>query len=79
MMNSLLGKLFGCTHKRTTFPFTPAGRSGRSCGAHKRTYIVCLACGKEFDYSWAEMRVCEPVDTASASPATAQTEQIAAH
>lgn len=42
----LLEVLFGCSHKRTTFPRTRAGR----------TYIVCLTCGKECEYSWQEMR-----------------------
>jgi hypothetical protein len=24
-------------------------------------YVVCLDCGKEFDYDWQEMRIGEPV------------------
>jgi hypothetical protein len=27
------------------------------------TYVVCLDCGKEFDYNWKEMRIGSPVDT----------------
>ena len=39
-------KLF-CSHKRTTFPMK----------IKDRTYICCLECGKEFEYSWEEMRI----------------------
>jgi hypothetical protein len=35
--------------------------------------VVCLDCGKEFDYSWKEMRVGNPVQTIPL-----QTEQPAA-
>lgn len=43
---------FGCSHSRTSFPLTP--KKGPRKG---QTYIVCLDCGKEFTYSWAEMRI----------------------
>jgi hypothetical protein len=39
--------IFGCCHKRTTFPITLA----------RRTYVVCLDCGEEFAYSWTEMKI----------------------
>jgi hypothetical protein len=26
-------------------------------------YVVCLDCGREFRYNWAEMRIGEPVST----------------
>ncbi|MDP9055173.1 MAG: hypothetical protein M3N93_12880 [Acidobacteriota bacterium] len=26
-------------------------------GTRKGTYIVCLDCGREFDYNWKEMRI----------------------
>lgn len=38
--------VFGCRHSRTTFPIT----------RDNRTYVACLKCGKEFTYSWTEMR-----------------------
>lgn len=41
--------LFGCAHKRTTFPLTPKG---------KPTYIVCLDCACEMPYDWESMRIC---------------------
>lgn len=55
MLTSILNALFGCSHKRTTFPITPNRRSNR-----KSTYVVCLDCGQEFDYNWMEMRMSEP-------------------
>jgi hypothetical protein len=47
-MVKLLTAMFGCSHKRTTFPLTIAGT--------KRTYVACLDCGREFDYNWPEMQ-----------------------
>ena len=61
MMTSLLNSLFGCSHRRTTFPITPARRSGFA-NANKGTYVVCLDCGKEFGYNWKDMKVGEAVD-----------------
>lgn len=57
MMNSLLEIFLGCSHRRTTFPITPARNARRQEGARRGTYIVCLDCGKEFDYNWKEMRI----------------------
>lgn len=60
MLQSLLNSLFGCSHQRTTFPLTPARRSGYAApgAAHgKGTYVVCLDCGKEFAYNWDKMRI----------------------
>jgi hypothetical protein len=51
MLQSMLNALFACPHERTTFPMTRASR----------TYVVCLDCGKEFAYNWADMRIGEPV------------------
>ena len=51
MMSSVLEHLFGCSHRRTTFPITPT-RSAARGGA----YVSCLDCGKEFAYNWNEMR-----------------------
>lgn len=42
----LLDYLFGCSHPKTTFPQTIRA------GGTKRTYIVCLDCGREWDYAW---------------------------
>ena len=65
MLESILNALFGCSHRRTTFPLTPARKNGAS-----RTYVVCLDCGKEFAYNWADMRIGEPVPARVRSPET---------
>jgi hypothetical protein len=57
-MNALLNKLFGCVHRKTTFPMT-AGRN------LDRTYVVCLDCGTEFRYDWKRMRRGEPIKARS--------------
>jgi len=56
MLQSILNALFSCSHQRTTFPLTPGRRNGAA-----RTYVVCLDCGMELAYNWADMRVGEPV------------------
>jgi hypothetical protein len=57
-MFKLLDVLFGCTHKRYTFPITTRGRQRRSAAAALTgTYVVCLDCGKEFPYDWRQMKV----------------------
>ena len=60
MVGSLWDVLFGCSHRRTTFPITPRWRNGvpgRAADMRSETYIVCLECGKQFPYSWEQMRV----------------------
>jgi hypothetical protein len=50
--------LFGCTHKRTSFPISSKPGQRRSAAACQTgTYVVCLDCGKEFAYDWQQMRV----------------------
>lgn len=57
-MSKLVDALFGCSHKRCTFPITANPRHPRSDGATTAaTYIVCLDCGKEFPYDWQKMKV----------------------
>jgi hypothetical protein len=41
---------FGCHHHQRSAVFT----------IKKRTYQVCLNCGREFDYSWALMHSISP-------------------
>lgn len=65
----MLGKVLqllslACKHKRTSQPFATASASTsktasgwdsvRPSGKH---YVVCLDCGKKFDYDWKEMRI----------------------
>jgi hypothetical protein len=64
MLQSLMNTLFGCSHRRTTFPLTPVRKNGGfqapSAPLHS-TYVTCLDCGKELAYNWEEMRVGKPV------------------
>ena len=79
MITSLINSLFGCSHRRTTFPFTPPRRTlGASTHAMRHgTYVVCLDCGKEFDYNWQEMRVGGAVPaTATVAPRPAESFSI---
>jgi hypothetical protein len=76
---SLLGRLFRCAHRRTTFPLTPSPGAGASGKARRGTYIVCLSCGEEFEYNWKEMRIGGPAKELPASPTIHQTEQSVAH
>jgi len=57
MFNAILERIFGCSHKATTFPLTPRCNTG---GHLHRTYVVCLDCGQEFGYDWNAMRIEEP-------------------
>ena len=63
MLNNLMNVLLGCSHRRTTFPITPARKAGfaPAPGQRHSTYVVCLDCGKEFGYNWSEMRIGDPV------------------
>jgi hypothetical protein len=75
MLGELMNSLFGCSHRKTSFPMTPSRRNAFSASnftGPKRngTYVVCLDCGKEFDYNWKEMRVGEAVR--AGSPARAE-------
>ena len=73
MFSSLLNAMFGCSHRRTTFPITPARRTQLSAEFSRRgTYVVCLDCGKEFDYSWKDMKISDvAMKAAHASSLTA--------
>jgi hypothetical protein len=57
--------LFRCGHRRTTFPLTPARKTG---AGPAQTYVVCLDCGKQFTYDWKSMRLGERVDISADSP-----------
>jgi len=58
MIASFLDVLFGCCHKRYSFPITVKSAQRRSEAASVTgTYVVCLDCGREFAYDWREMKV----------------------
>ncbi|MGC2109426.1 MAG: hypothetical protein WA655_07905 [Candidatus Korobacteraceae bacterium] len=55
---SVFDVLFGCSHKRCSFPITVRGKLRRSAAASVTgTYVVCLDCGHEFPYDWNEMKL----------------------
>jgi hypothetical protein len=57
----LFDMVFGCSHKRCSFPITVRGKQRRSAAASVTgTYIVCLDCGHEFPYDWNAMKLVEP-------------------
>jgi len=57
----------GCRHRHMSLPFSSASsirRTSSSSSAwdavaaeESKPYVVCLDCGKHFDYDWANMRV----------------------
>ena len=64
MLQSLMNAVFGCSHRKTTFPLTPMRKTHGFHSApvvHHGTYVVCLDCGRELPYDWDEMRVGKPV------------------
>jgi hypothetical protein len=56
-LEGLLDWLYGCSHRRTSFPMmlrvTVNGQQSR----RSETYIVCVECGRRFAYDWATMRI----------------------
>ena len=66
MIDSLVNLIFRCGHNRLTRPVTPVSRPGHP--AEGSTYVVCLDCGKHFDYDPVEMRIGKP--SAAVRPAT---------
>ncbi len=61
MFDSTINSLFGCGHKRITFPQTPAWDTLTSTGHSHGTYVVCLECGREFQYDWSRMTIGDPL------------------
>jgi hypothetical protein len=62
MIDSFLNLLFRCPHTRLTRPVTPVNKDGKP---HGDTYVVCLACGKQFPYDLKEMRIGRPLPTSA--------------
>ena len=50
--------LYGCSHRRTTFPITlrPDPDKNGQQSMRTETYIVCLQCGRHLAYDWTAMR-----------------------
>jgi len=54
---SVFNILFGCWHRRYSFPITMGAKLQRSAAASVTgTYVVCLDCGREFPYDWNTMK-----------------------
>jgi len=59
MIDSVLNLVFRCSHRRLTRPVAPTTKAGQP---HSQSYVVCLDCGKQFEYDIKEMRIGKPID-----------------
>jgi hypothetical protein len=59
MIDTLLNLLFRCPHRRLTRPVAPITKAGQP---HSHSYVVCLDCGKQFEYDLNEMRIGKAID-----------------
>jgi hypothetical protein len=55
-----------CSHKKISQPFAASATTGRRSSssadwdtpaAASSHYVVCLDCGRKFDYDWSNMRM----------------------
>src|SRR5579864_3248265 len=58
MIDSLLNLLFRCSHRRLTRPVAPVTKAGQP---RSQSYVVCLDCGKQFEYDLDKMRIGKPM------------------
>jgi hypothetical protein len=59
MIDNLLNLLFRCSHSRLTRPVAPITKPGQP---HSQSYVVCLDCGKQFEYDVSQMRMGKAID-----------------
>jgi hypothetical protein len=59
MIDSVLNLLFRCRHRRLTRPVAPITKAGHP---HSQSYVVCLDCGKQFEYDLDKMRMGKAID-----------------
>src|ERR1039457_6616976 len=59
MIDTLLNLLFRCSHRRLTRPVAPITKAGLP---HSQSYVVCLDCGKQFEYDLNLMRIGKAID-----------------
>ena len=59
MIDTVLNLLFRCSHRRLTRPVAPITKAGEP---HSQSYVVCLDCGKQFEYDVNEMRIGKAID-----------------
>ena len=64
MIGTILNALYGCRHKRLSRPITMSERSG---SRNAETYVMCLECGKQFEYDLGKMRVGKVITTSAFS------------
>ncbi len=71
MLANVFDMLFGCWHRKYSFPISAKKTDINHSHAADLTgtYVVCLDCGKEFPYDWNQMKIVsgEP-ERAAASP-----------
>jgi hypothetical protein len=59
VIDNLMNLLFRCPHRRLTRPVAPITHAGQP---HSQSYVVCLDCGKQFEYDLNEMRIGKIID-----------------
>jgi len=59
MIDTVMNLVFRCPHQRLTRPMAPITKAGTP---HSQSYVVCLDCGKQFEYDLNEMRIGKPID-----------------
>jgi hypothetical protein len=59
MIDSVLNLLFRCSHRRLTRPMAPISKAGKP---HSQAYVVCLDCGKQFEYDFRTMHLGKAID-----------------
>jgi hypothetical protein len=59
MIDNLLNLLFRCYHRRLTRPVAPITKAGQP---RNQSYVVCLDCGKQFEYDLSQMRMGKAID-----------------
>ena len=59
MIDSLLNLVFRCSHRRLTRPVAPITKAGQP---HSDSYVVCLDCGKQFQYDVNTMQMGKAIE-----------------
>jgi DNA-directed RNA polymerase subunit RPC12/RpoP len=59
MIDTVLNLIFRCSHRRLTRPMTPVTKTGKP---HGQAYVVCLDCGKQFEYDVQTMHMGRAID-----------------
>ena len=66
VLGSLFNRLFGCSHRKTSFPLTSLNKSATGSARRRATYVTCLECGVELEYDWERMRTGAPISDSRA-------------